>query len=255
MKRRIICCSIFFLAAMALAACGGREPEAEPTRETVVEEPAPTEEPRLSPMEECAQNIEMPDEPNLPLLYCEDFSDADTVLMPLGNYDSKPIDMDLSVYNGQYTLRATVKRDTFAYIAAPGLDVRDFVMQVEGRLASHSGHPYHSWGVVIKQDPEGENYYYFAIDNNQYYYFMLVRGDKETNLINGRLTKTINPLDEGNTLTVGATGDTYVFYINGEYMEEFKDNRLLNGNLGLFFDFGKDTLLDWEFDNFVVYAP
>lgn len=252
MKKRFVLLVFLLTAVVIFSACGGTEPE--PTPEPQVEAPV-VQEPQLSPMEACAQNITLPGDPAYPLLYCEDFSNADAVLMPLGEYESKPIDMTLSVYNGKYTMRATVKRDTYSYITAPGLDVRDFIVQVEGRMASHSGHPYHTWGIVIKQDPEGENYYYFAVDNNQYYYFMLVRGEKETNLINGRLTKDINPLNEGNTLTVVGTGDTYEFYINGNYMEDFKDNRILNGNLGLFFDFGGDTLLDWEFDNFVVYAP
>ena len=252
MSKKIIILSVIVLAALILSACGGAEPE--PTPEPVVEAQV-VEKPQLSPMEACAQSIALPGDPSYPLLYCEDFSNMDTVLMPLGEFESKALDMNMSVYNGKYTLRANVYRDTYAYATTPGLDVRDFIMQVDGRLVSHSGHPYHSWGIVIKQDPEGKDYYYFKVDNNEYYYFMMIRGEKETNLINGRRSEDLNPLDEGNTLTVVATGDTYEFFINGKYQEEFKDNRILNGNLGSFFDFGEDTILDWEFDNLVVYAP
>ena len=162
--------------------------------------------------------------------------------------------MTLDVYNGKYTARVEVKRDNALRLSIPIQDVRDFIIQVDGRLASHSGHPYHYWGFFFKADAEFENYYYFMVDNNQYYYFVLVRGDNLTNLINGRKSEDLNPLDEGNFITVVCSGDTYSFYINGTYQEEFSDNRLLTGAVGLYSEMRKDTTLDWEFDNLVVYA-
>ena len=86
------------------------------------------------------------------------------------------------------------------------------------------------------------------------YYFMMVRGEKLTNLINGRKSEDLNPLDEGNTLTVVADGDTFSLYINGEFQEDFKDNRIQSGDLGLYFVVDKNSIIDWEFDNLVVYA-
>jgi hypothetical protein len=136
--------------------------------------------------------------------------------------------VDDFIYDGKYTARVEVKRDNAMWLPLPTDAVRDFVLQVDGKLTSHSGHPYHSWGVYFKADDETKDYYYFLIDNNQFYYFQLVRGDRATNLINGPKSEDLNPLDELNTITVVAEGSTYSFYINGKLQEDFSDNRLLS---------------------------
>ena len=258
MKTQIKTISIMVLFTLVLAACGGAPAPATaptptpemPTPEPVVEE----EQPQVDPMMVCAANIELPIEPAYPLLYCDDFEYPDESLMLAVNEENKYLDMTSEIYNGKYTVRMDVKRQAIATLMLPVNNARDFVIQVDGKMASHSGHPYHKWGILLKKDPEDELYYYFAIDNNKMYYFMMVRGEKLTNLINGRKTDDLNPLDEGNTLTVVADGDTYSFYINGKFMEDFKDNRIQSGDLGLYFVVDKNSILDWEFDNLVVYA-
>jgi predicted small lipoprotein YifL len=251
--------AVIVLFTLVLTACGGKpaptptpEPPTPepPTAEPVVEE----EQPQVDPMIACAANIELPGEQAYPLMYCEDFENPDETLMAVGEYDSKYLDMKSDLYNGLYTIRMEVKRGADAWSVLPVHNARDFVIQVDGRLASHSGHPYHKWGIMLKKDPEDDLYYYFAIDNNSLYYFMMVRGEKLTNLINGRKSEEINPLDEFNTLTVVADGDTYSLYINGKFQEDFKDNRIQSGDLGLYFKVSENTILDWEFDNLVVYA-
>lgn len=256
MKSQIKNISILVLFTLVLAACGGAPvPEPTATPEPPTFKPAEEEEqPQVDPMMACAANIELPGEPAYPLLYCDDFENPDDTLMPVGEFDSKYLDMTNDIYKGLYTIRMDVKKGSDAWTMTPVLEARDFIIQVDGKLASHSGHPYHKWGIILKKDPEDNLYYYFAIDNNDLYYFMMVRGEKLTNLINGRKSEDINPLEEGNTLTVVADGNTYSFYINGKYQEDFKDNRILKGKLGLYFRVGENTILDWEFDNLVVYA-
>jgi hypothetical protein len=247
----LLCLTIF------LPACGGQkmEPTPMPTPMPIQPIQPVVEEPQISPLEACAADIVLPDEPAYPLVYCENFEDPDTVMMMVGEDENKWGALTLDVYNGKYTARVEVKRDNSMWLTVPVSDIRDFAFQVDGRLASHSGHPYHSWGVYFKADEKMENYYYFLVDNNQYYYFQLVRGDNLTNLINGRRSEDLNPLDEGNTITIVGDGDTYAFYINGKYQEEFSDNRLLSGTMGIYSEMRKDTTLDWEFDNLVLYAP
>jgi hypothetical protein len=255
MNTNIRTIAILVLFTFVLSACGGA-PAPTPTPELPTSEPVVAEEdqPQVDPMLLCAANITLPGEPAYPLIYCDDFENPDTTLMAVGEFNSKNLDMKSEIYNGLYTIRMDVKKGSDAWSTTPVHDARDFIIQVDGRLASHSGHPYHKWGIMLKKEPEENLYYYFAIDNNSLYYFMMVRGEKLTNLINGRKSEDINPIEEFNTLTVVTEGDKFSFYINGKFQEDFKDNRIQKGDLGLYFRVAENTVLDWEFDNLVVYA-
>ncbi len=262
MKRTLNIFCIIALYALLLTACGGKS-EPSPTPEPVnlaAEEPvnlAAEDESETSSgnsMDACAQEISMPDQVDYPVVYCDNFEDSASSQM--GKYDdeNKWGALTTDFYNGAYTARVEVKRDNAMWLPFPAGELRDFAVQVKGALTSHSGHPYHSWGLYFKADEKKENYYYFLIDNNQYYYFTLIRGDNRTNLINGRKSEDLNPLDEGNTITVISDGSKYSFYINGKFQEDFSDNRLQSGAVGIYSEMRKNTTLDWEFDNLVVYG-
>ena len=285
MKTLIKTISFMVLFTLILAACGGApEPTSTPempapvfdvssevsTAESVPAEAVPAEavpaeavpvepveeeeQPEVDPMMICAANIELPIEPAYPLVFCDDFENPDESLMTGEEYEDKYLESTSEIYKGKYAVRMDVKRLAVSTLTIPVSNARDFVIQVDGKMASHSGHPYHKWGILLKKDPKDKLYYYFAIDNNGLYYFMMVRGEKLTNLINGRKSEDLNPLDEGNTLTVVTEGDIFTFYINGEFQEDFKDNRIQSGDLGLYFIVSENSILDWEFDNLVVYA-
>lgn len=274
MKKTLKILSSIILLAFLFASCGGKdaaESEAsvpEPVN-LAVEEPVDlaAEEPvdlaagdeeastGEGSMEACAQEVSLPDEPAIPLVLCDNFEDADTSFMAPVEDENKWGALKTEVYDGKYTARVEVKRDNAMWLPVPSDELRDFIFQVDGALTSHSGHPYHSWGVYFKADEETENYYYFLIDNNQYYYFTLIRGENRTNLINGRKSEDLNPLDESNTITIACDGSTYSFYINGKFQEDFSDNRLQSGRIGIYSEMRENTTLDWEFDNMVLYAP
>ena len=265
MKKSIKVFSLFVLFTFIFAACSGA-PAPTPTPEiptpvfnlssevATTEAPPEEEQPQVDPMMLCAANIELPTEPAFPLLYCDDFEYPDESLIAGEKFENKYLDMSSEIYKGKYSVRMDVKRLSVASLTLPVSNARDFVIQIEGKMASHSGHPYHKWGILLKNAPDDELYYYFAIDNNKMYYFMMVRGEKLTNLINGRKSEDLNPLDKGNTLTVVADGDTFSFYINGEFQEDYMDNRIQSGDLGLYFIVDENSIIDWEFDNLVVYA-
>ncbi len=266
MKKLVTKLSFLVLFSFIFSACGGA-PEPTPTPELPTQvfkvsaevptaEPAPLEEkqPEDDSMTQCAANIELPIESAFPLLFCDDFENPEQSMMTGIEYEDKYLDMTSEIYKGKYSVRMDVKRTSDVWLAIPVQNARDFLIQVDGKMASHSGHPYHKWGLILKKDPKDKLYYYFLVDNNSLYYFMMVRGEKLTNLINGRKTEDLNPLDEGNTLTVVAEGDTYSLYINGKFQEDYKDNRIQSGDLGLYFDVSENSILDWEFDNLVVYA-
>ncbi len=244
---------LFSFVLILLSACG-TEPEPTPTPVPPTPEPI-VQPPTQSPAELCAQEVAIEGNPDFPIIFCENFEDPAMVQMWVGEDENKWGALTTDTYRGKYTARVEVKRDNILTLSVPIDDVRDFAYQVEGRLASHSGHPYHSWGVFFKYNEDDSSYYYFMVDNNQYYYFQLIRGDRQTNLITGRRTEDLNPLDEGNTITIIGDGDTYSFYINGKYMEDFSDNRLVTGGVGIYSEMKQGTTLDWEFDNIAVASP
>ncbi len=263
MKRSLSILCTAALLAILIVSCGGKS-EQTPTPEPVnlgAEEPvnlAAGDESGSSASnstDACVQDISLPDQPAIPLVFCDNFEDPETSVMGPVEDENKWGSLKSEVYNGKYSVRVEVKRDNAMWLPVPSDELRDFIFQVDGKLTSHSGHPYHSWGVYFKADDEIKNYYYFLIDNNQYYYFQLIRGDKRTNLINGRKSEDLKPLDEGNTITVASDGSIYSFYINGKFQEDFSDNRLQSGKLGIYSEMRENTTLDWDFDNMILYAP
>ena len=157
------------------------------------------------------------------------------------------------VYQERLGVRTVVNQATDAYVTSPVNDLRDFMISVEGRLSSYSGNPYHEWGLVLKESEEG--YYVFKIDHEKRYYFQMVRGDEVSNLKSKDLSEVILPLDQTNRLTVSV--DNYVFklFINGEFVDEIKDNRWVKGNAGVYMDISANSTVDWEFDNISIYIP
>jgi len=161
--------------------------------------------------------------------------------------------INAEVYKESLSMRAVVKQTTDNFITAPANDLRDFMVTVEGRLSSYSGNPYHEWGMVLKESEDG--YYIFKIDSDKRFYFQLVRGDDISNLSIKNLSEVILPLDQTNRLTVLVDNYVFKFYINGELAEEIKDNRWVQGNVGVYMKMGGNTTVDWEFDNFAIYTP
>ena len=156
-------------------------------------------------------------------------------------------------YKEMLNVRAEMFQDLITYIKSPTEELRDYMVSVEGRLSSYSGNPYHKWGLVLKADRD--NYYYFSIDSKNNYYFNLMREGNVSNILNGRFSNDILPIDQVNRLTVVVDGYEFKLYINGVLQTTIKDNRILKGETGLYLDMGANTTLDWEFDNFVIYAP
>ena len=186
--------------------------------------------------------------------FCQTFSeDASAEGWKVNKVDERVAVISAEVYQGQLGVRAVAERPTSNYVTAPVSDLRDFVISVEGRMSSHSGNPYHDWGIVLKESVDG--YYIFKIDSHKNYNFQLVRGGEVSSLSGKNLQEVILPLDQMNRLTVLV--DNYVFklYINGELIDEIQDNRWVRGNVGMYIKIGMNATVDWEFDNFAIFTP
>jgi hypothetical protein len=187
--------------------------------------------------------------------YCGSFSSSDEVDgWKVGTQiDERVGTVKFEHYKNMLNVRAEMFQDLTTYIESPAEELRDFMVSVEGRLSSHTGHPYHEWGLVLKASDN--SYYYFSIDSKNHYYFNFVRDGVQSNILDGRSSEDILPIDQVNRLTVVVDSYEYKLYINGVLQTTVKDNRNLKGANGVYLDMGANTTLDWEFDNFVIYAP
>ncbi len=187
--------------------------------------------------------------------YCANFSSSNEITdwKVDDQINERVANVSIENYKNTLDVRAEMFQDLITYIKSPVEELRDYMVSVEGRLSSYSGNPYQKWGLVLKAN--GNNYYYFSIDSKNNYYFNLVRDGNVSNILNGRFSSDILPIDQVNRLTVAIDGYEFKLYINGILQTTVKDNRILKGSTGLYLDMGANTTLDWEFDNFVVYAP
>ena len=185
---------------------------------------------------------------------CQTFSEGTT----LEGWDVNEVNeriavINTEVYKEHLGVRVALKQDSSNNVTTPVKDLRDFMMSVEGRLSGYSGNPYHQWGLALKVSET--DYYVFKIDAKQSFSFILVRGNEKSNLTNTKFYSGINPIDQTNRLTVIVDNYNFQFYINGELVEEIRDNRLLAGDVGVYLGMYGSGTLDWEFDNFVIYQP
>ncbi len=217
-----------------------------------------TPQPTPSPSPKAAVVCEMVDTeailPEWQETFCQTFSeDTAATEWKVNEVNERVAVISAEVYKEKLGVRAVVKQSTDNYITAPVSDLRDFMVSVEGRMSSYSGNPYHELGMVLKENEDG--YYVFKIDSKNNYYFQLVRGDDVSNLSSNNLSEVILPLDQTNRLTVLVDNYVFKFYINGELVDEIKDNRWVQGNVGVYMKMGGNTTVDWEFDNFSIYTP
>lgn len=187
--------------------------------------------------------------------FCGAFSSADEVSgwKVDDTINERVATISVENYKAMLNVRAEMFQDLVTYIKSPAEELRDYMVSVEGRLSSYAGHPYHNWGMALKSNDN--SYYYFSIDTKNNYYFNLMRDGKVSTILDGRFSNDIMPIDQFNRLTVIVDGYEFKLYINGVLQTTVKDNRILKGSTGLYLNMGANTTLDWEFDNFIIYAP
>lgn len=187
--------------------------------------------------------------------FCGAFSSADEVSgwKVDDTINERVATLSVENYKDMLNVRAEMFQDLVTYVKSPVEELRDYMVSVGGRLSSYAGHPYHEWGLVLKANDN--SYYYFSIDSKNNYYFNLMRDGKLSTILDGRFSNDILPIHEVNRLTVVVDGYEFKLYINGILQTTVKDNRILKGSTGLYLNMGANTTLDWEFDDFVIYAP
>lgn len=229
------------------------EPET-PQEDQATSTPDPTQIPTTIPLAICETGDKDLIPENWQNVFCQSFGeDTDENDWTVQDISERVAQLTHEVYRGHLGVRANVTQATGSYITASPDGLRDFMFSVEGNLNSYSGNPNHEWGVILKESADG--YYIFKINEEQRYVFQLVRGDTVTNIFTNSLPFDILPLEEINRITVKVDNYNYLFYINGEFAGEVKDNRLVEGKVGMYMEMNGNSTVDWEFDNIAIYTP
>ena len=169
-----------------------------------------------------------------------------------GESDSDYLSGTQKVADGKYRWEARAKQGVFWPGASSVVEVTDFYFTTQAQQVS--GPASAAYGVVFRQ-ADDDNFYYFRIaDDGTYSFYSQVKNEWKT-LIDAKPSAAIRP-GETNQITVEAVGSHFVFFVNGEEVDEYDDDALERGGIGVgieLSDTGDEGV--FEFDNVEVRTP
>ena len=183
-----------------------------------------------------------------PMIMSDTFPD-NSLKWPVGAEDSDLSKADWEVKNGKYWVQATAKQG-FVYWSHPeGDDVADFYLSVDAQQIS--GTETAEYGVIFRKTTD-DDYYLFEISNTgEYALFLLSQGNWST-LMDWSESAAILP-GEVNQIVVVGLGNSFLFFVNDEFVTETEDNTLSSGLTGVAIGLSNEgDQVEVEFDNFVL---
>jgi serine/threonine-protein kinase len=158
----------------------------------------------------------------------------------------------LAVVDGKYRVEEIAQQGFTHRFTPDPVSLADFTVAAEAQMVS--GPENGAYGIVFREDDDG-NYYYFSISETGAYAFLLRYAGEWITLVDWTDTHVIRP-GGVNRLEVRAQGSHFVFLVNDHIVAEADDDALTEGSLGLsieLYDAGDEAV--FEFDNFEVRAP
>ena len=155
------------------------------------------------------------------------------------------------IKDGKYIWNSTAKQAFIGWIKVNFNEYDDFLFSVDVRQVS--GAPSADYGLVLREDTDG-NFYYFGIRESGQYTFLLSNGEWKT-LRDWTFTNLIQR-GEVNRLTVLAQGSQFTFFINGHYLAQITDETLTRGKIALAIEQARaGDKAEFEFDNVELRLP
>ena len=147
----------------------------------------------------------------------------------------------LTVYQPEYS--------TWSY-PDPPRDFADFALEVDARRAS--GPPDNEFGVLVRYQPETDEFYLFAISSNGFYSVQKYQANEWQKLVEWTESAAILQGEEVNRLRVTGQGDKMRFFVNGEPLTQVEDASFRSGSVGLLASTNKKGGVAVAFDNLRV---
>jgi hypothetical protein len=186
----------------------------------------------LSCMPISLAQLSQPDAINGKLLYDDNFSTSKNSIF------SSYSDANSNILFENGKVRFTVRKPSY-WIKCSGGNVSDNII-LETEATQVSGPNDNAYGVIFR-NKELRNYYIFMISGDGYYYINKVMNKtygpiKYYHNWSPILWKKSNAIQTGNAtnlIRVSCNGDKFSFYVNNVKVDEFIDDSLPTGNIGL----------------------
>jgi hypothetical protein len=185
-----------------------------------------------------------------PLLFLDSYLD-NTHAWPTGEESGDLVDISMQV-DGTYRWKALAK-EGFIYWSRPDIMVtQDFYLGVD--VKEIDGTEDGQYGLMFRQ-VDNDNFYIFKVNQRQQYIFERSTIDGWQTILDWSETPAIKP-DETNHLEVSAIGPDFIFFINGQFINQAFDESLQSGKTGVMIGIpnaGEEVVID--FDNFEIRSP
>jgi hypothetical protein len=178
----------------------------------------------------------------------EERFDSDANGWATGEFEDEYSQDEITIEDGQYTLRVTAKKVSYVEKVLPNREFSDFILTLEA--TPHNTDDHYSYGVAFRENSDAHTYT-FEIGNDGLYAIFLYDGEWNK-LKDWSSAKAIKP-GQTNELMVVAQGTTLTFFINAEELTTIEDDTLSEGKVGLVMDMfeeGKSVAVD--FDNLII---
>ncbi len=148
-----------------------------------------------------------------------------------GPFETEYATGSMGISAGAYNWDIASKRDTLRWVMEPsGEALSDFSMAVEGKVAY--GPSDRNIGLILRRQQNYAFYYFGVNDATQMYRFERIDGDNWIDIIPPTSSKAILS-GEMNRLMVVGKGSQFLFYINGQYVNQTRDVTYSSGTFGL----------------------
>jgi len=155
------------------------------------------------------------------------------------------------IVDGKYRWDATAHKSFIGWVRNDRQPFTDFYLSVD--VQQMEGPNNVDYGVIFREDPDS-NFYYFGI-NDQGEYTLLMLNEEWNTLRNWTRTSFIEA-GGVNRITVIGEGSHFSFFINGQFLMEITDDTLPSGSAALAIELlDADDHAVIEFDNLEIREP
>jgi hypothetical protein len=160
-----------------------------------------------------------------------------------------------TIDDGKYRWNVTSVTSAFVASYPDTADQSDFFASVDMKYKQMPDDPSADVGLALRYSDADQSWYYFSVNPKGQYYFGWYGNKEWTTLISTTDSSVFRP-GEVNKIAVSAQGSQFIFMINDQVIDQFNNDALKTGNIGLGINLPETgEKADVEFSNFSVLAP